>query len=101
MEQIKTEDFETKVLKNPKKVLVDFYATWCGPCKMLTPILEQIAQENDTFEIYKIDVDECEDLAREFGIMSIPTLMVFQNGELIRRETGLRPKNAILELLAD
>lgn len=102
MEQIKSEDFKTKVLENSKPVLVDFFATWCGPCKMLTPILEEVASENNgAFEIIKIDVDECEDLAREFGIMSIPTLMVFKNGALTRRETGLRNKAGIYQLMED
>ena len=100
MEQIQSNQFEEKVLKNEKPVLVDFFATWCGPCKMLTPILEQVATENNgEFDIVKIDVDECEDLARQFGIMSIPTLMVFKNGELVKRETGLRNKSAIFELM--
>ena len=100
MEQIKSDDFKTKVLGSKKTVLVDFFATWCGPCRMLTPILEQIAEEKkDEIDIFKIDVDECEDLSREFGIMSIPTIMVFKNGQLVKRETGLRPKGAILDLL--
>ncbi|MDD4815610.1 MAG: thioredoxin [Clostridia bacterium] len=100
MEQIKSEDFKTKVLQSKKPVLVDFFATWCGPCRMLTPILEQIAEEKkNEVDIFKIDVDECEDLSREFGIMSIPTIMVFKNGQLVKRETGLRPKGAILDLL--
>lgn len=102
MEQITSEQFEEKVLNNSKPVLVDFYATWCGPCRMLGPILEQVAEENNgEFDIFKIDVDECEDIAQEFGIMSIPTLMVFKNGELVKRETGLRPKNAIFDLMKD
>ncbi len=100
MEQIKSEEFQEKVLNNTKPVLVDFFATWCGPCRMLTPILEQVAEENNgEFDIFKLDVDECEDLAREYGIMSIPTLMVFKNGELVKRETGLRNKSAIFELM--
>lgn len=100
MEQLMQEQFEEKVLKNSKPVLVDFFATWCGPCRMLTPILEQVAEEcKGEFEIYKFDVDECEDLARKFGIMSIPTLIVFKDGEAVKRETGLRPKNAIIEMM--
>ena len=88
MEQIKQEEFEAKVLKNSKPVLVDFFATWCGPCRMLTPILEQVSAENNgAFDIVKIDVDEAEDLSREFGIMSIPTLMVFKDGKLVKRES--------------
>ena len=83
MEQIKEEQFEEKVLKSQKPVLVDFFATWCGPCRMLTPILEQIAEEHDEFEIYKIDVDEAENLSRQFGIMSIPTLHGFKHGECV------------------
>jgi len=100
MEQIKSDEFKSKVLASKKPVLVDFFATWCGPCRMLTPILEQIAEEKKgEIDIFKMDVDECEDLSREFGIMSIPTLMVFKNGQLVKRETGLRPKGAILDLL--
>lgn len=102
MEQIKQEEFESKVLNNAKPVLVDFFATWCGPCRMLTPILEQVSAENNgAFDIVKIDVDEAEDLSREFGIMSIPTLMVFKDGKLVKRESGLRPKNAIFEMMSD
>jgi thioredoxin 1 len=100
MEQIQSEDFKSKVLENKKPVLVDFTATWCGPCRMLGPILEQVAEENNgEFDIVKIDVDECEDLAREFGIMSIPTLIVFKDGKPIKREIGLRNKSAIFELM--
>ncbi|MDD2445281.1 MAG: thioredoxin [Clostridia bacterium] len=100
MEQIQSEDFKSKVLENKKPVLVDFTATWCGPCRMLTPILEQVTEENNgEFDIVKIDVDECEDLAREFGIMSIPTLIVFKDGKPIKREIGLRNKLAIFELM--
>ena len=84
MEQIKQEEFQEKVLNNSKPVLVDFFATWCGPCRMLGPILEQVAEENGgAFDIVKIDVDEAEDLSREFGIMSIPTLLLYVDGKLI------------------
>ena len=91
-----------KEIIKSKKTLVDFYATWCGPCRMLTPILEQVSAENNgAFDIVKIDVDEAEDLSREFGIMSIPTLMVFKDGKLVKRESGLRPKNAIFDMMSD
>ncbi|MDD3397429.1 MAG: thioredoxin [Clostridia bacterium] len=100
MEQIQSKDFKSRVLENKKPVLVDFYANWCGPCKMLTPILEQVIEEsNGEFEIIKIDVDECEDLSREFGIMSIPTLIVFKNGKPVKKEIGLRNKSAIIEMM--
>ncbi len=98
MEIIKTEDFENRVLKNENTVLVDFFATWCGPCKMLSPILEQVAQETDA-EILKVDIDESMDLARKFGIMSVPTMILFKNGEEIDRATGLRQKSQILSMI--
>lgn len=100
MEQIQSGDFKSKVLENKKPVLVDFTATWCGPCRMLGPILEQVSEEsNGEFDVIKIDVDECEDLAREFGIMSIPTLIVFKDGKPVKREIGLRNKSALLEMM--
>ncbi len=98
MEIIKSEDFENRVLKNEKIILVDFFATWCGPCKMLSPILEQVAQETDA-EIVKVDIDESMDLARKFGIMSVPTMILFKNGEEIDRATGLRQKSQILSMI--
>ena len=98
MEIIKSEDFENRVLKNEKTILVDFFATWCGPCKMLSPILEQVAQETDV-EIVKVDIDESMDLARKFGIMSVPTMILFKNGEEIDRATGLRQKSQILSMI--
>lgn len=69
-------------------VLVDFYANWCGPCKMLAPILENVANERELVNVVKVDVDECENLARSYGIMSIPTLLLFKNGELKSKRTG-------------
>lgn len=81
-------------------VLVDFYADWCGPCRMVSPIVDQIAEENPQFTVGKINVDESPDLATRFGVMSIPTLIVFKNGEEASRIVGARPKAAILAELA-
>lgn len=77
-------------------VLVDFFATWCGPCKMLGPVLEEIASTKD-FKIVKIDVDECQSLARNYGIMSVPTLMIFKNGQLTDQKSGFLPKERLIE----
>ncbi len=98
MEILNSNQFEEKVLKSNKKVLVDFFATWCGPCRMLAPILEQVQGETDV-EIVKVDVDESMDLARKYGIMSIPTMILFENGEEKDRVTGLRQKSQILSLI--
>ena len=101
LQMINKENFD-EIINSNVPVLIDFYADWCGPCRMLTPILEQVSAENNgAFDIVKIDVDEAEDLSREFGIMSIPTLMVFKDGKLVKRESGLRPKNAIFEMMSD
>lgn len=77
------------------KVLVDFFATWCGPCKMLSPILEEIASDRSDTKIVKVDVDECESIARQFGIMSIPTLIKFDNGKIIDKKVGFLSKEEI------
>ena len=78
--------------------LVDFFATWCGPCKMLSPIGEEIGAEADgSFSVYKVDIDEAGDIAMDFGIMSVPTLIVFKNGEEAERMIGVQPKSAILD----
>ncbi|MBE6157192.1 MAG: thioredoxin [Firmicutes bacterium] len=81
------------------KVLVDFYADWCGPCKMIGPVLEEIASENSDVEIVKVNVDNFENIARSYGIMSIPTLIVFKNGKETNKSIGFVDKNSILELL--
>lgn len=81
------------------KVLVDFFATWCGPCKMLTPILEELASDRSDTKIVKVDVDECEGLARQFGVMSIPTLIQFDNGKIIDKKIGFQSKEEISEWL--
>ena len=92
-------NFETEVLKSEKPVLVDFWASWCGPCKMLSPIVDQLAEENPQIKVGKINVDEEQELAMQFQVMSIPTLMVFKNGDLVRREVGGRSKEDILALM--
>lgn len=79
------------------KVLVDFFATWCGPCKMLSPILEEISSDRSDIKIVKVDVDECSSLARKFGVMSIPTLLLIENGEIKDKKIGLQSKEELIE----
>lgn len=98
MEIIKSNEFEERVLKSSKRILVDFFATWCGPCKMLSPILEQ-AQTETECEIVKMDIDECMDIAKKYGIMNVPTMILFEKGEEIDRAIGLRQKSQILSML--
>ena len=93
------ENFEAEVIKSNVPVLVDFWASWCGPCRMLSPIVDQIAEERTDIKVAKVNVDEQEELAMRFGIMSIPTLIVFKNGEAVKRTMGVQPKAAILGLL--
>lgn len=101
MEVIKLtkENFENEVKKSDKPILVDFYADWCGPCQMQGPIVEKVAKENDSFKVGKVNVDEEQELAMEYGVMSIPTLMVVKNGEITYKETGVLQENAILDLM--
>ena len=94
-------EFEEKVLKAEGKVLLDFWATWCGPCRMIAPFVEEIAQENENITVGKINVDEELALATQFGITSIPTLIVMEKGQKVAQMLGYRPKADILKLLED
>lgn len=97
--KITSENFEQEVLKSEKIVLLDFFATWCGPCRMISPIIDQIAEENADIKVGKIDVDQDGDLAAQFQIFSIPTLIVMKNGEPVEKAVGARSKEEILAML--
>ena len=92
-----SENFENEVLKSDKNVLVDFWASWCGPCKMLAPTIEAIAEEYDSFKVGKVNVDDKPDLAQAYGISSIPTLILFKDGKAADMMVGLRSKDEIVK----
>ena len=96
---ITKENFEQEVLQSTKLVLLDFWASWCGPCRMLSPIVDEVAEERTDVKVGKVNVDEQPELAGEFGVMSIPTLLVFEQGKLVRQAVGARPKAGVLDLL--
>lgn len=99
VQTITKENFEREVLQSSQPVLIDFWATWCGPCRMLSPIVDEVAEENQEVKVGKINVDEQPELARQFGIMTIPTLLVFQNGKIVQQSVGLISKEAVENLL--
>ena len=92
-------NFQQEVMESEKPVLLDFWAPWCGPCRMVVPLVDEIAAERSDIKVGKINVDEQPELAEQFSVMTIPTLMVMKGGEVIRRSTGARPKSAILSML--
>ena len=96
---ITTENFEKEVLGSDRPVLVDFWASWCGPCRMVIPIVEELAREYPEYKVGKVNVDEEAELASRFGIMSIPTLLVFRDGKLAQQAVGARSKEELLAML--
>lgn len=97
--ELTKENFESEVLKSDKTVLVDFNADWCGPCRMLRPILDEVALASDDYKIVSVNIDNEEELAEEYGVSSIPCLVLFKDGKEINRSVGLRPKDEIEEML--
>lgn len=96
---ITKENFQTEVMESDKTVLLDFWASWCGPCRMIAPVLEEVAQEREDVKVCKIDVDKEPELAQQFQIMSIPTLIVMEQGRIVNKALGAMPKNSVLALL--
>lgn len=100
--KITSENYEEEVSKSDKPVLIDFYADWCGPCRMMGPIVEEIAEEKaDNIKVGKVNVDENQDLAMEYGVMSIPTIVIIKNGEVEKTFVGVRDKSEILGAIGD
>ena len=96
---INKDNFQEEVLNSEKPVLLDFWASWCGPCQMLAPVLEEVAEARPDIKVGKVNVDEEQELAKEYGIMSIPTLMVLKDGVIVERVVGARTKENLLDLL--
>ena len=97
--KITVANFENEVLRSDKPVLLDFYADWCGPCKMLAPVIEEAAEDMPEIQFYKVDVDEAPELARSFKVMSVPTLAFFKNGELVKKNVGAVSYEELEELI--
>ena len=99
VKNITKENFENEVVKSEKVVLLDFFATWCGPCRMVSPIIDEIAEEHPEYLVGKINIDNEPELAQQFSVFSIPTLVVLKNGEVTEQAVGARPKAQILAML--
>jgi thioredoxin 1 len=100
VKEVSDHDFETEVLQSPQPVLVDFWAPWCGPCRMIAPTVEQLATENaDTVQVAKINIDDSPNIAATYGVSSIPTLMIFKNGEVVDRFVGVQPKKRLQDAI--
>jgi len=98
IKELNTQNFK-ETISSEKKTLVDFWASWCGPCRMLSPVIEEIAETATDFQVGKVNVDDYPDIAREYSIAAIPTLLVFKNGELVNKSVGLLTKDEVLDLL--
>ena len=96
---ITKDNFQSEVLNHPGTVLIDFWAEWCGPCRMLSPVIDEVAAENPSVKVGKVNVDEQQELAAQFGIMSIPTLLVFKNGQKVNESLGLISKEQVEKLI--
>lgn len=96
---LSAENFKQEVLEAKGKVLVDFFATWCGPCRMMSPIVDQLADELADIKVCKVDIDQAEALATEYGVEVVPTFIVFENGEAVKSGSGVMPKPVILDML--
>ena len=96
---ITKENFTAEVLESDKPVLIDFWASWCGPCRMLSPVIDKIAEERTDIKVCKVNVDEQGELAQRFGVMSIPTVVAMKDGKIVNQSVGVRPKEAILAML--
>ena len=95
VKEIKTQDFKTEVIGGSKPALVDFWASWCGPCRMLSPVVDKVSEQYDGGDFYKVNVDEEPDLAMEYGIMSIPCLIMFKDGKIFDQSVGVVPEAAL------
>ena len=96
---INKDNFHKEVLNSEKPVLLDFFASWCGPCKMVAPILDEIAEEREDIKVCKVDIDQQPELASRFRVMSVPTLMVMKEGKIVEQSIGARPKHQILAMV--
>ena len=100
VQELKDADFDNEVLQSDKPVLVDFWAPWCGPCRMIAPVVEELAAENSgSVKVVKVNIDDSPQSAQKFGVSSIPTLMVFKQGEVAERFVGVQPKNRLQEAI--